>query len=124
MPLSNNPLSAARGTRALLVGLAAALVATPALAADDSELVVNQPGFTRSVEVRVDDLDLSSAYDRDTLEIRINQAAREVCDINKGSVLDRLPDARECLQQARAGAMAQIALAGTSSAEAMPLAGG
>lgn len=121
--LSNMSSTAAHGARALMVGLAA-LVAAPALAVDDSELVVSpQGGDVRMVEVRIGDLDLTSAYDRDTLEIRIDRAARAVCDVNKGSKLDQLPDARQCVDQAREGAMAQVAVRGDGSAD-MRSAGG
>lgn len=107
----------------LIAGFAV-LMAAPAMAADDSELVVSQPsGDLRVMEVKVGDLDLTSAYDRDTLEIRINRAADYVCDVNDGSKLDRLPDARECLDRARAGAMAQLSSAADVSPE-MRSAGG
>lgn len=94
---------------------AAALAAGAAFAADRPEVVVQQPlGDTRVVAVKVSDLDLDRAYDQKTLAIRINKATRQVCDIAYGSVVDKLPSARACVDKARAGALAQIEARGLS----------
>ena len=100
----------ARLGRAALAGLigvcATAVVATTP---DNSTVVVSsQADDTRSVEVRVSDLNLADAYARETLAIRIDRAAKKVCDIQSGSALDRLPSARECVDRAQSGAFAQL----------------
>ncbi|AKH44057.1 UrcA family protein [Altererythrobacter atlanticus] len=101
--------------RAALAGILG-LSASAAMAGGKSELVVSEPSTDlRSVEVQVSDLDLSTAYDRGTLAIRIEGAAREVCDVNAGSKIDRLPDATACLTQARAGAADQLEARGYSA---------
>ena len=93
---------------ASLIGLA---VASPAIA-DNSEVLVRQTLDHRAVTVETSDLDLTTAYDRDTLHIRIDNAARTVCDINGGSKIDRLPDARACFDAARQSAVSQLAARG------------
>lgn len=104
----------ARLGRAALAGLFG-LCATGALATtpDNATLVLSPPaGDTRSVEVRVSDLNLADAYARETLAIRIDRAAKKVCDIQSGSALDGLPSARECVDRAESGAFAQLAARG------------
>jgi UrcA family protein len=99
--------------RALACGLFG-LCATGAIAgdrtADTGEVVVSQrpSSDTRSVAIRVSDLDLRDAYAQRTLELRIDAAAREVCDVNAGSEIDKLPRAQTCLAAAREGALAQL----------------
>ncbi len=106
--MPTNPIARFAG-RALLTCLAG-LGAATTLAAAEPEVVVEQNvADTRAVEIEVADLDLGSAYDRDTLTIRIDNAAREVCDVSSGSRLDRLPDARACVEHAREQAFAQLA---------------
>lgn len=105
---------APRAGRAMMAGLFG-LLASTAFAADyepagkDSDVVVSQSiGETRSISVPVGDLDMDDAYDRETLAIRIDRAAKRVCDINRGSKLDRLTDATECLEVSLAKAAAQL----------------
>lgn len=103
-----NPLSARSMGRLALAG--AFLVGAVSTSAVAEEVVVSQHNqVVRTIMVKVADLDLTSAYDRQTLQIRIDKAARRVCDVNRGSLLDRLPDARNCLTNARTGAMQQLA---------------
>ncbi|MBC7158856.1 MAG: UrcA family protein [Porphyrobacter sp.] len=105
------PARLGRAALAGLIGLCAtgALAATP----ENATLVVSpQTGDTRSIEVRVSDLNLADAYARETLAIRIDRAAKKVCDVQSGSTLDRLPSARECVDRAQSGAFAQLAARG------------
>lgn len=100
------------GARILVAGLLGMAVATPAMA-DDSQLLVNRGADTRSVEVQYSDLNLDTAYGRDTLEIRVNNAAESVCDITGGSRwLDKSREALACFNQAKQGALAQLAAEG------------
>ena len=92
-----------------------ALAASATFAADRpqnspaSDVIVSQQvGDTRSVRVSVSDLDMADAYDRETLAIRIDRAAKAVCDINRGSKLDRFTDANECLDRSLADAAQQL----------------
>ena len=103
-----NPLSARMVGRLALTG--AFMFAVGATSAVAGEVVVSQGARdVRTIEVKVADLDLTRAYDRDTLEIRVNKAARRVCDVHGGSKLDRMADARGCVAEAKNGAMAQLA---------------
>lgn len=105
------PARLGRAALAALIGLCAtgALATSP----ENATLVVSPPtGDTRSVEVRVSDLNLADAYARETLAIRIDRAAKKVCDVQSGSTLDRLPSARECVDRAQSGAFAQLAARG------------
>ena len=118
MPIT---LIAPTGARFLVAGLLGLAVATPALA-DQGDVLVSQHLLDqRSIAVEYGDLDLTSAYDRDTLQIRINRAARAVCDIAGGSKHDRLPEARACFEKARDNAVDQLAASGVP---ASALAGG
>jgi len=100
--------SARLSGRAALAGLLG-LCATGALAADPEFVVSDHPSAdTRAVEVRVADLNLADAGAERQIALRIERAAREVCDISTGSELDKLPSARACLAKARAGAFAQL----------------
>lgn len=110
------PARVGRAALAGLIGLCAtgALAATPENATPENATVVVSPstGDARSVEVRVSDLNLADAYARETLAIRIDRAAKKVCDVQSGSALDRLPSARECVDRAQSGAFAQLAARG------------
>ena len=104
--------------------LAASLIGLTAMApafANDGEVLVRQALDHNTAVVEAGDLDLTSTYDRDTLQIRIDNAARAVCDINGGSKIDRLPDARACFDAARQNAVSQLAASGVP---ARALAGG
>lgn len=57
-------------TRMLTLALSLAAVATPAMAAESENA---------TVEVRIDDLDLTRTADRERLDTRIKTAARSVC---------------------------------------------
>jgi len=93
------------------LALAAAVFGAGAVSAN--ELLVSQhPGDERTVRVEISDLDLASGYDRDTLTIRIERAARQVCDVNLASKLDKGPTGQICMSQARSGAREQLAALG------------
>jgi len=79
--------------QSLVLALAAAVVAVPAVAADEAEVI----------RVRYGDLDLTSVEGQRQLDSRLERAAREVCDMNEkvtGSHL-RAPTARACYREAR-----------------------
>lgn len=105
-------------SRSFWLALAAATLSTaPAVAA---------PAKDRSVEVRYDDLDLSSPAGRSKLEKRIRNAAQGLCSFRG------LPPAREvektsaCMKQTVARTMQRIELAAADqrAAEGMGDAGG
>lgn len=96
--------------RAIVAGLIA-LTASGALAAAEPRLLVSGHD-ARTVPVSLSGLDLARAYDRATLTIRIDRAARRVCDVHGGSKLDGGVDALACLAQAKAGAAQQLARLG------------
>lgn len=102
---------APRGAAILAASLIGLTATAPAFA-DNSEVLVQQPHDRNAVVIETADLDMTSAYDRDTLQIRINNAARTVCDINEGSKVDKLPDARACFDAARESAVSQLAARG------------
>jgi UrcA family protein len=111
--------------RAALCGLLG-LCATGALAASDPEMVVSHQSHpdSRAVEVRVSDLNLADADAQRQLAIRVDRAARQVCDIYAGSELDKLPRAQTCRTEARAGALAQLEARGVPAAARLAAAGG
>jgi len=111
--------------RAAVAGLLG-LCATGALAANDPELVVSQRpnSDTRAVAVQVSDLNLTDAQAQRRLAIRVDRAAREVCDIYAGSELDKLPSAQTCLGEARDAAFAQLEARGLPRAALAAAAGG
>lgn len=104
----------ARMGRALLLA-AVGLGATAAFAASDPQVVAGRAGDARSVAVTVSDLDLARPQDRDLLAIRVDNAARTVCDVHDSSRLDRLPAAQACLSDARSGALAQLGVRGSTA---------
>lgn len=110
--------------RAMLTGLVAlGALATPALA--DSQMVVSpQSDDARSIAVRVSDLNLTSPYDQRTLALRVKRAAYEVCDMERGSVLNTTPSALNCFDNARSGALAQLDARGYAASAAVAAAGG
>ena len=108
MPIISKAPRGAAIVAASLIGLGAM---APAFASD-GEVLVRQALDQNAVTIETADLDLTSAYDRDTLQIRIDNAAREVCDINGGSKVDRLPDARACFASARQHAVSQLSARG------------
>ncbi|MEO1489698.1 MAG: UrcA family protein [Pseudomonadota bacterium] len=74
------------------------------------------PAFATSAEVKTEtvsfaDLDLSTQAGQETLDRRVNAAAKRVCDTNSASTTNRLRsyDARKCLAKARASARQQVA---------------
>lgn len=94
--------------RAMLAGLLA-VTATGVMAASQPQLVVSsQDANARTIAVRTAGLNLADAHDQRTLQIRIERAARAVCDVNGGSKLDAAPDALACLADARTGALDQL----------------
>lgn len=104
----NMHMKTLRLTGIALAGLFGAAT-TGASAAGNTELLVQSQADTpRSIAVEVADLDMASAYDRDTLKIRIRNAARKVCDVSPGSVLSTTDEATNCLDQAHQGAFAQL----------------
>ena len=86
------------------------LIATSGAAlAAGSEMIVNERAedlVTR--EVRIGDLDLNNSRDQRTLALRVDRAALAVCDVTPGAKLDRTPQSLQCLDDARAGAIAQL----------------
>ncbi|MFC4257141.1 UrcA family protein [Altererythrobacter xixiisoli] len=105
---------------AALLGLGA----TSAAAAEADVTVSHKQADSRSINIQVADLDLSRSYDQRTLAIRIDNAARAVCDVNAGSTLDGLPRARACVSNAQAGALAQLDARGLNATAAVAAAGG
>lgn len=110
--------------RAALGGLLALGLATsPALASadmvDDQMVVQQHAPFTRSIAVKIGDLNLASPYDQRTLALRVNRAAAQVCDMQRGSVLNRTPAALNCFDTARAGALAQLDARGYAATAAV-----
>ncbi|WP_052207787.1 UrcA family protein [Croceibacterium mercuriale] len=111
-------------TRAALTGLLAlGAIATPALA-NEKMVVSPLAEDSRSVAVKVSDLNLTSPYDQRTLALRVNRAAFEVCDMERGSVLNRTPSALNCFDSARSGALAQLDARGYAASAAVAAAGG
>ena len=81
--------------------MGAASVATPALASNT---------VTKTIKVSVDGLDLNTISGQETLEKRVEFAAKRVCgysDIRTDARLRR--DAQKCMAKARAGAAKQMA---------------
>jgi len=109
--------------RAMLTGLVAlGALASPALA-DDQMVVSQQREDTRSIAVKVSDLNLASPYDQRALALRVKQAAYEVCDMQRGSVLNTTPSALNCFEKARSGALAQLDARGYAATAAVAAAG-
>ena len=79
--------------QSLALALAAAVLAAPAAAADEPPVV----------RVHYGDLDLTSAAGQRQLDIRLERAARDVCNMDEkvtGSHL-RAATSRECYREAR-----------------------
>jgi len=79
--------------QSLVLALAAAVLAVPAAAGDE----------TRSRAVHYGDLDLTSVEGQEQLDVRLDRAARQVCRVNEavtGSHL-RSAESRECYREAR-----------------------
>jgi len=110
--------------RAAVAGLLG-LCATGAFAANP-ELVVSEPpsADTRAVAVRVADLNLADEQAQRQIALRVERAARQVCDVFEGSELDKLPKASACLKEARAGAFAQLEARGLPKTARLMAAGG
>lgn len=110
--------------RAMLTGLVTlGAFAGPALA--NRPMVVSpQQQDSRSVVVKVSDLNLASAGDQRTLALRVKRAAFEVCDMERGSVLNTTPSALNCFDAARSGALAQLDARGYATTAAVAAAGG
>ena len=87
-------------TKTLLA--ATALVLTPAIAYAQSG------GYERaSVQIRTDDINLSSPTGQVTLDRRIATAVRKVCGYSTGNVeLSELSTQRDCMSKARSQALA------------------
>ena len=86
-----------RFTRIMAAALAASVIATPA--------------FAEGVSVKYSDLDLSNARDQQTLERRIDSAAREACGMDK-VVTGRISQStaqRQCYQQTKSAVGDQVA---------------
>jgi UrcA family protein len=66
---------------------------------------------SNSVEVRYDDLDLSTAKGQKTLDRRIDQAARSVCDAEILDTGTRImsKDATDCIGKAKTAVKRQVA---------------
>lgn len=76
---------------------------------------------TKTAEVHYDDLDLASAPGAKALTVRVERAAKRVCDASGERSLDAALEARVCTKVAIARAMPQVELAlanaGTQVAE-------
>jgi UrcA family protein len=76
----------------IVAGVAAALIATGASAADRVEV---------SRTVATNDLDLSDPHGRDQLDLRIAAAVRRACGTNKSRDLNEIADIHRCRREAR-----------------------
>ncbi|WP_271078080.1 UrcA family protein [Aurantiacibacter sp. MUD61] len=76
-------------------GFAAAMIAAAALA---TPATAQDPGETVTVYVEYSDLDLSTEQGRDTLHVRLRDAAKEVCGMDIRVTGSTLPtaEARAC----------------------------
>ena len=88
---------------AALAALAAASLATPALADE---------GRAYTAEVRYSDLDLSTQAGRKALDFRVEKAARDVCRVEESIVGTRIlpKDRRICYREARRQIDRQVAV--------------
>jgi UrcA family protein len=79
--------------QSLALALAAAVLAAPVAAKDE----------TPAVAVRYSDLDLTNEAGQRQLDMRLERAARDVCGMNETAVGSRLPAqrSRECYREAR-----------------------
>lgn len=79
--------------QSLALAFAAAVLAVPAVAADEAP----------SVGVRYGDLDLTTAAGQRQLDLRLERAAREVCGLNEKATGTHLQSqhSRECYREAR-----------------------
>jgi UrcA family protein len=66
-------------------------------------LLAAQPLAAASVEVKYNDLDLSTEQGRKELDRRINDAAKDVCGAGEESVGSRVQsrETRDCIKQAK-----------------------
>lgn len=86
---------------------AAALITTPALAANNTTNKQAAPSMT----VKYADLNLASAEGQAQLERRIDAAARKVCQVGKHRTGTRVPsmERKKCFAKARQSARSQMA---------------
>jgi UrcA family protein len=86
------------------IALAAAVLATglavPAMAGDTEKV---------SVEVRYDDLNLTSASGRERLETRVRSAVRRICRVGVSKNLELIRAAQTCATQAMVDADTKMA---------------
>jgi len=108
--------------RPAAMGLFAALafgLSAPAFA--DTDLVVDyhpeSGSITRTKQVDISDLHLSTARDRARLEQRITLAAKKVCDYNGGYGLRQPADYTRCFTKAKADALGSAPAIQTASLE-------
>lgn len=85
-------------TRTIALALSLTIAAAPAIAAPPAEASTH--------EIRIDDLDLTSARDQRRLEIRIKSAARRICDDGIGGAAARAQQS-ECMTTTLAAARPQ-----------------
>ena len=105
-------------TKKTLVALAATMaLALPAMAptaatagTNDTEVIVDGAtgAMTRSVSVSVADLNLASANGQRRADYRLIRASKQVCGYMNGSVLNNMPDFRQCYDGAIDGARADL----------------
>lgn len=93
-------------TRALVAGTLA--FATVGSAHAESIVIDGSGNTTRQRPVVVADLDLTTEQGKAKLENRIAIAVRRVCNIKRGSALNKLDDARTCVENSHADAWRQI----------------
>jgi UrcA family protein len=87
--------------RIMLASLAITLTAAPAFAASQDQV---------SVEIGVDDLDLSTAKDQERLDTRIQSAAQKICRLGIGGTAARVIETG-CIKAVLASTTPQVEVA-------------
>ncbi|MCP5395723.1 MAG: UrcA family protein [Sphingomonadaceae bacterium] len=87
------------------------LFAQAIVAAAIGSLALATPAAAGTMSVEHQDLDLSTAKGQKILQQRINQAAREVCGIDRSRTSSRIQstEAKRCYAEAKAAANKQFA---------------
>lgn len=82
-----------------------------AIAALSGALLAAQPVMAESIQVKYDDLDLTTTEGRKQLDQRIDRAAETVCGADESAVGSRIKDraTRDCVKQAKRQIEASLA---------------
>ncbi|MFZ1743290.1 MAG: UrcA family protein [Pontixanthobacter sp.] len=74
-------------------------------------MIATTPAFAGEAQIKYNDLNLASAEGQQTLERRIDKAAREVCGVSRQRTGTRIPSGRaqQCYQDAKKQAALQVA---------------